>query len=79
MKQQKHLQDLATEVGKLERERDEISEACIAKSRNHLVLRSENNALLAEKTALIDYLNSVNAVIGKFKEGSRRAEGQFRG
>lgn len=74
MKKQKHLQDLTTEMGKLERERAEISQACSAKTRSHLALRSENDALLSEKVALTDYLNSIEAAMGKFKECSEAAE-----
>ncbi|PKI63674.1 bZIP transcription factor 53-like [Punica granatum] len=68
MKKQKQLQDLTTEIGTLERQKNEIVQACSAKTQNHLVLRSENEALLAEKMALTNRLNNINSVVWKFNE-----------
>ncbi|KAK4755684.1 hypothetical protein SAY87_009441 [Trapa incisa] len=63
MKKQKHLQELMVEMGRLEREKAEISKACTAKTLGHLALRSEIDALRAKKTALTHYLNNMDAAL----------------
>lgn len=71
MRKQKHLEDLTREIGELERENREIVRAYKTKSQGHLGLQSENDALLAEKAVLEDYLNSMEAVIGNSKQNGQ--------
>ncbi|XP_030539939.2 bZIP transcription factor 2-like [Rhodamnia argentea] len=71
MRKQKHLEDLTREMGELERENREIVRAYEAKSRCHLGLQWENDALLAEKAALENYLNSMESIISSFRQNGQ--------
>lgn len=66
MRKQKHLEDLTREMGVLERENREIIKAYKEKVQGNLGLQSENEALLAEKAALMNHLNGMESMIGSF-------------
>ncbi|KAF7852032.1 hypothetical protein BT93_L1124 [Corymbia citriodora subsp. variegata] len=68
MRKQKHLEDLTREIGELERENRDIIKAFNAKMQGQLGLRSENEALLAEKAALMNHLNGMESIIGSFNK-----------
>lgn len=68
MRKQKHLEDLTREMGALERENREIIKAYKEKVHGHLGLQSENEALLAEKAALMNHLNGMESMIGSFNK-----------
>lgn len=70
MKKQKHVRDLTTEIGRFERERNEIAKAIDAKEQRWAVLQAENDVLQAEKAALTDYLENIEGVLKTYKEHS---------
>ncbi|GMH30852.1 hypothetical protein Nepgr_032695 [Nepenthes gracilis] len=70
MKKQQHLDDLISQISKLQSENAELARRINAASQSHVAVESQNNVLRAHVTELTDRLRSLNSVLEIFEEVS---------